>query len=40
MALNDDIIREVRALAAAPATPEFAELVSRVDAIKARFPKS
>ena len=36
----DDLIREVRALAAGPATPEFAELVSRVDAIKARFPKS
>ena len=36
----DDLIREVRALAAGPVTPEFAHLVSRVDAIKARFPKS
>lgn len=36
----DDLIREVRALAAGPVTVEFAELVSRVDAIKARFPKS
>jgi hypothetical protein len=35
----DDLIREVRALADRPATPEFADLVSKVDAIKARFPK-
>jgi hypothetical protein len=36
----DDLIREVRALAARPATPEFADLVAKVDAIKARFPKA
>lgn len=36
----DDLIREVRALAVAPATPEFAALVAKVDAIKARFPKA
>lgn len=35
----DDVIREVRALAAAPATPEFKALIDKVDAIKARFPK-
>jgi len=36
----DDLIREVRALAAAPATPEFSALVSKIDDIKARFPKA
>lgn len=35
----DDLIREVRALAAAPATPEFKALIDKVDAIKTRFPK-
>jgi hypothetical protein len=35
----DDLIREVRALAAAPVTPEFAALAAKVDAIKDRFPK-
>ncbi len=35
----DDLIREVRALSSQPATPEFATLVAKVDAIKARFPK-
>ena len=36
----DDLIREVRALAAAPATPEFAALAGKIDDIKARFPKA
>lgn len=35
----DDLIREVRALTAQPDTQEFADLVSKVDAIKERFPK-
>lgn len=35
----DDLIREVRALAAGPATPEFAALAGKIDDIKARFPK-
>jgi hypothetical protein len=35
----DDLIREVRALAAAPVTVEFKALVDKVDAIKTRFPK-
>lgn len=35
----DDLVREVRALSAAPLTPEFAALVEKIDAIKARFPK-
>jgi hypothetical protein len=34
----DDLIREVRALAAAPVTPQFGELVAKVDEIDARFP--
>ena len=35
----DDLIREVRALAVEPKTPEFATLGAKIDAIKARFPK-
>ncbi len=35
----DDLIREVRALAVEPKTPEFATLSAKIDAIKARFPK-
>lgn len=35
----DDLIREVRALAAGPVTPEFAALAGKIDDIKTRFPK-